>query len=349
MALCDISAWAARTDFSKLCRLTLPCYTASTDTLADIAARGDLTSLNALCMLDIDAEGARAVRRLLASLNPHSLQSLRLDGHVDDALFDTILDRHGESVQHLSLRPYPDYFSFEDENNPPPPPPIVLTPDLCAQLREKCPNLEDVQLPVDRTLGDARECAVYRELGRLSRLRRLSLRLRYSVLPNEDTLDGSGEFSNTPEEIPRAYLSQAFANAAVDAGLARAIFDLISSTRGGGLQHLQLLPERKAGRYAPGVYDRLFQDLLRWFARSWSCERRSSGPDVVEIRELHSHGTVEAGTQWQYLAGKSRHYDGEEIYGEAFGDVWPQTTPRWWEDWKSIPLSQDDSRAVPPS
>ena len=62
---------------------------------------------------------------------------------------------------------------------------------------------------------------------------------------------------------------------------------------------------------------------------------------VVEVRERGRRGTVEAGKQWQAIAEASKHYWGEEIFIEAFGDVWPQTTPRWWEDWKSVPLCPD--------
>ena len=188
---------------------------------------------------------------------------------------------------------------------------------------------------------------MYRGLGRLSQLRRLSLTLQFIVHPNEDVLDENGEVINYGEEIPRAYLSQAFANAAVDAGLALAIFDRLTLSPGSGLQHLQLLIRRTEGRYAPASYDGRFRELLSWFARSWICERRNSGNNtpVVEIRELDPRATVEAAKEWQYLAEGKKQFRGEEVFIEAFGDVWPQTTPRWWEDWGSIPLCPDDSRA----
>ncbi len=333
----DISAWAARADFSKLRYLVLPCDPA----LAAMAARGELASLRGLCLQGIDMEGNSAVSQLLTALNSNSLRGLSLSGHIHEALFDTVLDRHGKSLRHLSLQPYPKYDEYEYEDFPPTPP-VFLTPALSARLAEKCPNLEEAQLSVDRSLGDARECAVYRGLGRLPRLRHLSLTLWYIVSPNEDVVDENGEFNHDDYgTIPRAYLSQAFVNAAVDAGLARAIFDMLSPS--GGLQHLQLLTSRKSGRYT--TYFGYLETLLSWFSRDWICERRRSGDDtpVVEIRGLSPRDT-EAGKEWQSLAEASKHYQGEEVFVEAFGDVWPQTTPRWWEDWRSSPLCPDDGR-----
>ena len=331
----DINVWATRADFSKLCHLALDWD----PVLADIAARGELASLRDLCLEGIDVDSNSAVCQLLTALNSNSLRGLSLSGHIDEALFDTVLDRHGQLLRHLFLKPFPEYGEDEYEEHPPPPP-VFLTPALSARLVEKCPNLEQAEFSVDRSLGDARECAVYRGLSRLPRLRRLSLTLWFIVSANEDVLDEDGESNHEPEKIPRAYLSQAFANAAVDAGLARAIFDMLSPS--GGLQHLRLLTKRKRGGYVSGSGQ--FGFLLAWFGRDWICERRKSGANMaaVETREIDSPHTLKmAAKAWQSIAEASKHYWGEQVFIEAFGDVWPQTTPRWWEDWKSIPLCPD--------
>lgn len=99
--------------------------------------------------------------------------------------------------------------------------------------------------------------------------------------------------------------------------------------------------------YFRGFYHRdgRFKGLLAWFARDWICERRKSGDNntpVVEIRERNPLRTVEVAKEWQYLAeGGRKQFKGEEVFVEAFGDVWPQTEPRWWEGWKSVPLCPD--------
>ena len=339
----DINAWATRTDFSKLCHLALTLDPVLADTLADMATRGELESLRGLWLEDMDIDSNSAVRQLLTALNSNSLRGFSLGGHIDEALFDTVLDRHGKSLRHLSLRPWPNYDEDEYEEQPPPPP-VCLTPALSARLAEKCPNLEQAQFFVDRSLGDARECAVYRGLGRLPRLRRLSLTLWFTINVDEDTEEGYDHFNGDPEDISRANLSLAFSNAAIDAGLARGVFDLTSHPDG-GLQHLQLLIEHKVDPYFWGMYhcDGRFQALLAWFARDWICERRKSGDNtpVVEIRERNPRRTAEVAKEWQYLAEGQKQFKGEEVFVEAFGDVWPQTGPRWWEDWKSIPLCPD--------
>ena len=335
----DINAWTARTDFSKLCYLAVPWDPA----LVDMAAHGELASLRGLCLDEIDMESNSAVCQLLTALSSNSLRDLLVGGHIKEVFFDTLLERHGKSLRHLVVKSWPHYDMDEYEEYPPPPP-VFLTPALAARLAEKCPNLEQVGLDVDRSLGDARECAVYRGLGRLPRLRRLSLNLWFTVSAIDDALNENDDSGWECGRVPRACLSQAFANAAVDANLARAIFDM--SSPGGGLQYLELQTWRKMGFHTIPVNDGQLYNILEWFSRDWICERRRSGDNisVAEVRERGSGATKQAAEEWQYLAETSEHRGGEEVFVQAFGDVWPQTTPRWWEDWKSMPLCPDDGR-----
>ncbi|KAK3896740.1 hypothetical protein C8A05DRAFT_39710, partial [Staphylotrichum tortipilum] len=190
---------------------------------------------------------------------------------------------------------------------------------------------------MDRTRGDARECGVYRALGAFPRLQRLSLTLWYTMVISEEVLEDDGSFSYKTEEIPRVDLSRAFADAAFDTTLARSIFNLVSpgGSSSNSLQHLRLEPAHTAGRHHRSRYggDYRFHTLLRWLGRPWICERPrrsdtgtgAGTPADVEIREQESRVTAEAGRAWQELAEVSKHWHGEEIFIEAFGDVWPQT------------------------
>ena len=152
-----IDSWAARADWSKLSHLEL-CWHPK---WVDLAAR--LVSLRDLTLDGIDSYGSPTICQLLTSLDPNSLQSLYLHGHIDEALFNTLLVQHGQSLRRLSLLSHTAYDGFEWEDNPPPPP-FVLTPALSARLAETCPNLELLELLMNRTQGDARECGVYRAL-----------------------------------------------------------------------------------------------------------------------------------------------------------------------------------------
>ncbi|KAK3896524.1 hypothetical protein C8A05DRAFT_20510, partial [Staphylotrichum tortipilum] len=286
---------------------------------------------------------------------PNSLQSLSLGGHIDDVVFNTVLDQHGQSLRRLSL--YQDDADDDDGSGdgPPPPPPFVLTPVLVTRLAEACPNVELLELCMTRTRGDARECAVYRALAAVPRLRRLSLKLRYTIDISEDAQE-EDSFTGDPEDLPRADLSRIFADAAFGATLARSIFDLISPGGSSGrLQYLRLELVHKVGRdyrFYTLAYDRRFADLLRWLGRPWICKRPRRGgagtgtgtPADVEIRDADPGRTVAAGRVWQEVDEESRRWPGSgaERYIDAFGDVWPQTgAPRWWEHWTSRPLSPE--------
>ena len=344
--------WAARVDLSKLAHLNPGWDASSVDSWADVAAR--LVSLRDLT-LSVDSNRAPTVSKLLKALNPNSLQSLDLGGHIDEALFNTMLDQHGQSLRRLTLlqSDADDDSGYDSEDGPPPPPPFVLTPVLVAQLAEACPNVELLELRMTRTRGDARECAVYRALAAVPRLRRLSLTLRYTIEISEEALEENGSFMGYADEIPRADLSRGFADAAFDAALARSIFDLVSPGGSGPLQHLRLEPLHTAGRHHRSAYagDHQFYYLLKWIARSWICERprwTSAGAGTgtladVEIRDDDPRGTVEAGRAWQEVDEVSKRWPGEDRFIDAFGDVWPQTgAPRWWEHWTSRPLCPDE-------
>jgi len=327
-----IDNWSRYTDFAKLRRLTISWGSECGVVLAEMALRGDFESLHTLELSAIEDEtnqSQEALDRLLKNLNP--LQRLDLSGLISDATFNIVLRCHGGTLRNLSVYPYRD----EESRSPL----VVFSEAVVQRLAEQCPYLEQVELPINRTRGDSRETGIYRALSRLPRLKRAFLRLRFSIGPDEEYWDEEtdGEyplsFSFSGEEIPFAYLREAFSNSAIDATLALSIFNLISS--GGSLRYLKLETSRKMGRNAPGYYGP-FCNILRWFNRSWVCKRDAQGR--VTVRELDRKGTAYAGEEWQYLSEEPQ-YQGEEIYQQVFNDIWPQRTPEWWKDWKSLPLS----------
>jgi hypothetical protein len=333
----EINNWSRYTDFAKLHRLTISWISQPGVVLglAEMAMRGDFESLDTLGLPAIEDETNQvqeALNRLLENLNP--LQRLDLSGSISDETFNIVLRRHGRTLRNLSVHPYRDRESRD--------PLVAFSEAVVRRLVEQCPNLEQVWLPVDRTRGDDRETGIYRALSRLPRLRHAFLRLCFSVGPDEDYWDEEtdGEYPLSSnlcdgEEIPFIYLREAFSNSAIDATLALSIFNLISS--GGSLRYLTLEMIRKEGPNAPasGCYGP-FQRILRWFNRSWVCKQDTRGG--VTVQELDRKWTAEVGEEWQYLSEGSLR-DGEEIYQEVFNDIWPQKTPEWWKDWKSLPLS----------
>lgn len=330
-----IENWARLTDFTNLRCLNMHWSLRNGVALAEIATRGDFKSLHTLELSTIEDEtdqAQEALNQLLKSLNP--LQRLEISGHVNNQAFDIVLRRHGGTLRKLSISPYRD----EESHNPI----IVFSEDVIQRLAEQCPNLEQVWLPVNRLRGDDRETGIYRALSRLPRLRRASLRLWYTIGPDEEywneEIDGEHPLRSfyNAEDIPFVYLREAFTNSAIDATLALTIFNLISS--GGSLRYLRLEPRRKMGRNAPGCGTSNFVDVLRWFNRLWVCKRDVRGR--VTVSELDKNETARAGEEWQYLmSGEELERYGEDIFLEVFKDIWPQKTSEWWKDWESLPLS----------
>jgi hypothetical protein len=329
-----IDHWARLTNFTNLRCLIMPWSLECGVALAAMATRGDFESLDTLGLSAIEDESDQAqeaLNRLLESLDP--LQRLELSGYISNEAFDIVLRRHGGALRNLSMDPYRD----DESRNPL----VVFSEAVAQRLAEQCPNLEQVRLPVNRTRGDNRETGIYRALSRLPRLRRAFLRLLYSVGPDEEYWDEEkdGEYPlsfsfSDAEEIPFVYLREAFSNSAIDATLALSIFNLISS--GGSLRYLRLESRRKMGRSAPASGIGQFQQVLRWFNRSWVCKRDVRGR--VTVGELDKKGSATAGEEWQYLSEEPQ-YNGGEIYQKVFRDIWPQRTPEWWKDWKSLPFS----------
>jgi hypothetical protein len=327
-----LDSWRRSTDFAKLRGLTIPWNSQSCITLAEMAIRGDLDSLHTLGLSEIKAktqEKQETLNRLFENLKP--LQRLDIGRLISEETFDIILRRHGGTLRKLSV-----YLCRGEESQFPL---MVFSEAVVQRLAEQCPNLEQVELPIDRTRGDDRETGTYRALSRVPRLKRAFLKLWFSIGPDkqrgEEVREGEPELSTGSfgETIHFVYLREAFSNSAIDSTLALSIFNLISS--GGSLRHLRLEISRKAGSREPGVFAFPFTYILRWFGRNWVCKRDAQGR--VTVREFDKGETIRAGEEWKH----HEEWQGweEEVYLKAFKDIWPQKTSEWWKDWKSLPLS----------
>jgi hypothetical protein len=328
----NINKWARYTDFTNLRRLTTVWTLECGVPLAELAMRGKFEYLDTLCLSAIEDEtdrGQEALNRLFEYLNP--LQQLELNGYISHQ--HTVLCRHGSALLSLTVRPYRD----DESRNPL----LIFSEAVVQQLVEHCPNLEQIQLPVNRTRGDDQEIGIYRALSKLPRLKRAFLTLWFSIGPDEDYWDEEtdGEYplsaSLSGEKIPFVFLREAFSNSAIDASLALSIFTIISSAP--SLSYLRLEMRRKMGLHGPSSFGYgMFEVLLRWFNRSWVCKQDIRGE--LTVRELDRKGTALAGEEWRYLSEEPQ-YEGEDVYQDVFKDIWPQRTPEWWKDWKSLPLS----------
>lgn len=338
----SIEKWTHRTDFTNLRCLVIK-WKANGIALAEIASRGDLKSLDKLDLLptyredDESEQSQNALNILLSSLNP--LQRLHLSGYLSPETFNITVHRHGANLRILLLTPERN----EESRNPL----VVFSTPVMQQLASHSPYLTYLSIPISRTRGDKHEVGIYRALSKLPSLKQLSLRLEYSVGPDEEFWDEerdgrhplSREFTEgDSDKIPIEYLKEAFSNSAVDKTLARGIFDLIAGGCRGTLEYLRLEPTMKGGRNAPGMYETQFRETLRWFNRSFVCTRDVYRDDKVTLKELGTDHVAAAEEHWKFMMGDEEKWYGEEIFVEAFKDLWPQKTDEWWKEWSSLPL-----------
>jgi len=120
----------------------------------------------------------------LDNLDPAGVEPDILDAFssLSDA---SVLEHHGKSLRGLWL----GIFGFLE--------PLVFDAGLVDEIRGHCPILEVLKLPIPRSKGDRRELAIYRTLGAIPRLQKLSLTLDSSdrtVLKVTEDCEVTGDY-----------------------------------------------------------------------------------------------------------------------------------------------------------
>ncbi|KAL8354515.1 hypothetical protein RB601_004085 [Gaeumannomyces tritici] len=290
------------------------------------------------------------------------LVELAVSGHLEPEIVDRMLARHGPTLRSLSLSPWePIRNGYMDR----PLPPMAITRECILRLQAQCPGLEELSLPVKRTRSDTREVQLYRALGGFPRLRRLLVTLdcsgrydsRADVWQRGNPLymeDDEHSDHDPPHYVRNGDIVNAFYNSAVDAGLARSIWDVVHASRrahGGGaggdgrrrrLQWLKIYTTGGDDLGRPGRYDDVFH-VIENLSRSWLVEPAVRGDQDaaggVAVRELG------------VAAREARDRDYTRRNGEApsltvssaihnFRRLWPprEGSSDWRDDWRSLPL-----------
>ncbi|KAJ5573937.1 uncharacterized protein N7459_008364 [Penicillium hispanicum] len=174
------------------------------------------------------------------------LSHLRLEGHFNMLLLQSIFARHGSTLQGLMLLPRRNNIDY-------PPSFLIFTADNISSIASLCPLVQELHIEVPRSVGNAAEVHIYEALARFPQLETLRLDLgSYHIPPSI----GSGP-SPFDEELfpllpgmpplpagPKNYaILWRLVNCTIDEHLSRAIWDIISSKQGSGkLQCLKLCP-----------------------------------------------------------------------------------------------------------
>ncbi len=187
------------------------------------------------------------------------------------------------------------------------------------------PRLESLTIHPWR--GSPHELAAYRALGSLAHLARLTLLLACAC----------GHFDNDDDDEEKdeaQKIRAALARCAVDAALARAVFAELTAA-GASLERLRLEP-LVVGNI--GVLD--YDELARWVARVWVCERRRERSGELAVREVRvKDGWVGAGETYLRTRDELERVDQE--CKNLWNEMWPSKGGDWRDEWSSfLPLGR---------
>lgn len=283
----------------------------------------------------------------LRSLPP--LRNLRVSGSFRQNTFDAIVEHHGKSLRRLWLKAIDEIDGF------------VFNYSRVEKIRQYCLMLEDLTLdPIPRSKGDVREVAIYRKLGEMIKVRRLSLVLdslnialmwKGEDILEDPTLDEFHQqhiFSFKPRRNSRecisGYVCDVLINCAVDEILAHAIFDTISGGKSRGSSPLECLKLDSGGcHHIHGPQNMrsngLWITLVR-MSRSWLLERcpRDDCRDKVTAWDIYRQRR-EATNEFYRLSNMRHSWSYIE---PVFRKIWPgkqDSTCDSLDDWYSWPLS----------
>ncbi|RYP91350.1 hypothetical protein DL770_002490 [Monosporascus sp. CRB-9-2] len=322
----SIVAWNHRTNFDELRSFKIEGNISLEvlQILTCLAQEGRFKSLRRLALTirpeeqDEQIHMDEATGLFLEALGP--LEDLSLTGFCANASFNAILDRHGRSLRKLRLKPAREYDMTTTQ--------FVLSHHRIEEVAQGCPDLARVELLVPRAQGDEQEVAIYRALGQLKKLRRVSLLLDCSRVDLSNTEPGGTVWLGPNDNVATEDIRDAFINAAVDSCLAISIFRIIA-TDNPNLERLKL-KVYGAGDFGSGCFEAYMEDIMQWIGRSWVCTRNR---EEVVAKELGKSERLRRGEDLE------SNIENDE-YEEAWKSVWPDKTGNWKADWSSFPLSE---------
>lgn len=255
-----------------------------------------------------------------------------------------------------------------------------LRDDHIHKLADTCPNIQHLSLEVPRSRGDAAEIARYRSLGRLVQLQELYICFDASppgyiqitqdggTATSRDTAiepwfdDQDATHLPEPFDVYReGHVRDVLVNSAIDAELARSIFEVINGAKPGRspgraaslrLERLELRVRGGADfpdRSRIGSHWEPLNQFLVALERDWRIERdvRDDSLGIFHVEEL-SRGLAKDPCYSQLYEAWTRlsrtHYLDKTRSDQYWFGLWRRVWPMerqgvdWWDDWESRPL-----------
>ncbi|KAK4501931.1 hypothetical protein PRZ48_007741 [Zasmidium cellare] len=322
-AVQSLRFWSEATDFRHLRTLNLHSGVTQ-DALTFLSANHNMPSLENL-VLDLEGqqrdsisgEMRLAVRDFFWNLNP--LSTLKLTGVFDEHDVDGILARHGQQLRYLAV--FPDVFSAAKMSN------------IVSLIGSHCTMLEDLAVPVPRTVGSETEVFTYKSLGQIPNLRSifLSLDCKFRMSTAERNLSTEDERifpalgGNTT--LRNIDVRDMLINHAFDQDLARAIFETITAGTSASRSRLEKLELKIQSVKTNFSYPMSLQDVCGQLEGSWTL-----------IRSPRDDRPNEIIATWKPEPSISRNL-GKDIE-PVFRSLWPKKSDHWMQDWHSFPLCE---------
>lgn len=353
----------------------IPTHPPADPRLVELAGNGEFKALGSLALnvlifdyFDPDfGDLDRRLSEFMLALPP--LVTLYLCGYFHKATFDAVMQQHGASLRHLTLRPGKEmpHAPPRTPNDVVKPEPFFLSNDEVEDIRRHCPDLLELSLWIHRTQGDGREVAIYRAIGDMRRLKSVDLELECSGFEGPNALTYvPWERYNLDESVRTS-----FVNAAIDETLVRSIFCLIFGPDSPAESRPGCLKLRAETALAEGPWD-IYLDIIRYLGRLlgarrlWAFERKANvtivtehTPSSIPLRLYTSPNDVMRAKLFGHLRpqlwrwcgtwnwDEMERMDGITEIRDVWESLWPGTTirPDWETTWTSWPLDiQDDPR-----
>jgi hypothetical protein len=331
----EIWSWESSTDFHYLHALRFKSSVGlgALHRLGELAEAGQFAHLKELEISATASDYAvpsdvdQAVARVLTSLPP--LEVL-VSESIGNSTINEISESHGIALRRLEIGNY------------------ILSKNDVQKLQTNCLSLTELSIEILRTGGDKKETELYRTLGKMPKLKKLTLHLRCTALrergPNTSATEMGDPSSPYPISALVAEMRKILINSALDDKLARSIFDTICAASTTAFPSLSYLALRPAGAHIVHnchMYED-FNNVVGWIGHEWLVRRdpRDTHRDEVEAKEIEGvHISEKRSFQVNQLDFELDDLRGSAKWPDLWKELWPETGRGWKNDWHSFPLA----------
>jgi hypothetical protein len=209
-------------------------------------------------------------------------------------MIEAVLIHHGPTLKKLSFEPSESMSNTRVRREIT----MEITEDRILQIEALCPVLEKLAITVMRDKSSASEAAIYKCFGKMETLRSLFLTLdcanwRAGRDPTYDPRNEGEDHEaawNHSSLVKKGNVREVLINSAVDEGLARAIWEMITQNKTGKRLERLKLWTRNGGVFAQAAHTPFLDQFAVSMDRSWLIER-SPRDDIEEVtvKELKQH------------------------------------------------------------